>query len=1028
MRHTPGPEDTSADSSLRRRALLKMAAAAGVVAALPAATAHVAAAAGAPAAPATAPHSGGAFARSFAAPGARVRPKFRWWWPDALVDADEIEREIDQIAAAGFGGVEIAAVTHSVSAPINPSRHGWGTPAWVAAVETALHRAAVRDVVVDLTIGPAWPAAVPGITPDSTAATKELAHGVTVVTGGMAFTGPLPEPVTAASSGVTARKLRSVQAARVVSGTSPTAFPAQLEKASVTDLAAHVSADRLDWTAPDDGTWLVIACYERGSGQRPEGPAHTSPLSYVVDHFSEAGTRAVIDFWESRILTPRMRKLLRETGGALFEDSIEMETHATLWTPSIMAEFERRMGYSLLPYLPALLQTKEKYAFSFDAATNKAVRRDYMEVVTELYVENHLLPVQKWANGLGLELRIQPYGLQTDAMYKSALLDVTEGESLGFKNLDDFRCLAGGRDMGGKLVLSNEAGGTAGGAYATTWDATLKKLVTQYAAGVNQAVFHGFAYADAPGAAWPGFAAFSPYNGGTGYGEAWGPRQPTWGHAADIAGYLSRTQQVLQTGVNKVDIGVLWQKGYAGSGLGASWFTADGVPVGWTHLFLSPRLLSLPGAVVRERRFAPDGPAYKALLVDGDVMIGREHTLQLDVAEKLVGYARQGLPIIVIGDWKDGHVPGLPRSGDNERLLRLIAELLAQPSVFNVPDRPDVPRAIAALGLKRDVEYAQSSMLLHTHRADTEADYYFFANDAVSKKGSTGAPISHDVTLTTRRPDVVPYRLDAWTGTVEPLTFYTRLDDGRIRLRISLAPGATTIIATARAGKWAPGPAPTWNATSSEASEVRRTKDGRLEIRDSRPGTYATTLQNGATVSATIEDVAEPMALTRWTLTAEDWTPGATASSTTKNLRTIELDGLRPWPEIPELADSSGVGRYRTTVTLGPAWSGGHGALLELGEVFDTYRVSVNGHALPPADQLTAVVDVGPWLRRGTNTIEVEVATSLLNRLRVSNAPVFGVAKRQNYGLVGPVRLVPYGRAVTEVRRSASAGGRPALA
>jgi hypothetical protein len=80
--------------------------------------------------------------------------------------------------------------------------------------------------------------------------------------------------------------------------------------------------------------------------------------------------------------------------------------------------------------------------------------------------------------------------------------------------------------------------------------------------------------------------------------------------------------------------------------------------------------------------------------------------------------------------------------------------------------------------------------------------------------------------------------------------------------------------------------------------------------------------------------------------------------------------------------------------------------------VFDTYRVTVNGRALPPADQLTPVVDVGPYLRRGTNTIEVEVATSLLNRLRVANAPVFGVAKRQNYGLVGPVRLVPYGRAV----------------
>ncbi|MEU5715772.1 glycosyl hydrolase [Streptomyces sp. NPDC020403] len=1009
-----GAEDgVDAGTSLRRRAVLGMAAAAGAMAALPFSAS--AAAAAEPGSPAANPPAQGEFARRFASPAAPVRPKFRWWWPDALVDADEIEREIDQIAAAGFGGVEIAAVTHSLSRPIDPVRYGWGTRAWTDAVETALTRARKRDLVVDLTLGPAWPAAVPGITPDSPGAVKELAHGVAVLPAGTAFAGPLPEPVTAPGSGVTARTLLLVQAARVAAGTSPTAAPVQLDLATVTDLTPRASADgSLEWTAPADGTWLLIACWERGSGQRPEGPAHTTPLSYVVDHFSAAGTRAVIDYWEKHILTSRMRTLLRENGGALFEDSIEMETHATLWTPGIAAEFERRMGYALAPYLPALLQTKEKYVFSFDAATNKAIRRDFMEVVTELYVENHLRPVQDWAHSLGLQLRIQPYGLQTDAMYKAAVLDISEGESLGFKNLDDFRTLAGGRDMGGKLILSNEAGGTAGGAYATTWEATLKKLVTQYAAGVNQAVFHGFAYADAPGAAWPGFAAFSPYNGGTGYGEAWGPRQPTWGHFPDIAGYLSRTQQVLQTGVNKVDIGVLWQKGYAGSGLGASWFTADGVPAGWTHLFLSPRLLGLPNAVVKNGRLAPEGPAYKALLVDGDIMIGREHTLQTDVAEKLIGYARKGLPVIVIGDWSDGHVPGMPRTGDNDRLRALIRELLAQPTVSNVPDRPDVPQGIAALGLTRDVEYAESSMLLHNHRADTDADYYFFANDAVSKKNSTGTRISHDVTLTTRHADVVPYRLDAWSGTIEPLAAYTRLPDGRLRLRITLEPGATTIIATARPGRWVTGPAPQWYATSTEAAEVRRAGNGKVEIRDTRPGTYVTTLGDGRTLSARIEDVPEPLSLTRWTLTAEDWTPGATASTTSRTRRTIELDGLVPWSGIPELADSSGVGRYRTTVRLGRPWTGGHGATLELGEVFDTYRVTVNGRHLPPADQLTTTVDVGPYLRAGTNTIEVEVATTLLNRLRVSNAPVFGVAQRQKYGLVGPVRLVPYGRAVAD--------------
>ena len=134
-----------------------------------------------------------------------------------------------------------------------------------------------------------------------------------------------------------------------------------------------------------------------------------------------------------------------------------------------------------------------------------------------------------FAHRLGRTLRAQAYGLATDAISSATLLDVPEGESLGFKNLDDYRVLASARDMAGGELLSCEAAAYANGAYSTTWNKVLQTMGSVFAGGVNQAVLHGFAYRDAPGAAWPGFAAFSPYNGtGIGYAEAWGPRQPTW--------------------------------------------------------------------------------------------------------------------------------------------------------------------------------------------------------------------------------------------------------------------------------------------------------------------------------------------------------------------------------------------------------------------------------------------------------------------------------------------------------------------
>jgi hypothetical protein len=71
--------------------------------------------------------------------------------------------------------------------------------------------------------------------------------------------------------------------------------------------------------------------------------------------------------------------------------------------------------------------------------------------------------------------------------------------------------------------------------------------------------------------------------------------------------------------------------------------------------------------------------------------------------------------------------------------------------------------------------------------------------------------------------------------------------------------------------------------------------------------------------------------------------------------------------------------------------------------------VTVNGRRLGPVDRLNPVVDLGTaLLRPGPNVVEVEVATPLINRLRVAQPAVFGGVARQDHGLVGPVRLVPY--------------------
>ncbi|GAA1664534.1 glycosyl hydrolase [Nonomuraea maheshkhaliensis] len=994
-RHDLPPAELSRTFPLTRRGFLSLGVLApAVLGALPG-----------PASPAV---SAGRFAR----PPAGVRPMVRWWWPDGHVDPAEIRREVNQLADAGFGGAEIAAVHHSIrdKSLLDPAGHGWGSPVWNAGVEAALDQAARRGLSIDLTIGPSWPAAVPTITPGHPAAAKELAHGSVAVAAGARYAGPVPPP---AVDGEPVRELLLVQAARIEPAHS-TRDETGLDPSSVTTVP--VNGDNLTWTAPAEGEWLLISYWQRGTGQRPESGPHTAPESYVVDHFSRAGTQAVIDYWTSELLTPAVRGLLRRSGGALFEDSIEIESDALPWTPDLPAEFERRRGYALAPYLPVVVLADEDPVFAYDAVLTRHARKDFWDTVSELLNEHHFIRLRDWARSLGLRLRAQPYGLRTDAIEAAAILDVPEGESLGFKNLDDYRCLAGGRDLAGGEVLSCEAGAYQGGAYTTTWRKLLLTMGGAYAAGLNQTVLHGFSYASAPGAAWPGFAAFTPYDGKAGYAESWGPRQPTWTHIHDVSRYFARIHLIMRQGVPRVDVAVLRQTGYTKTGIGASWFTASGVPTGWTHQFVSGPLLGLPTARVRDGRLG--GPAYKALLVEGDRFYAGECTMTLATARRLLELARAGLPVVLLGDWSAASVPGVPRDGDDERLRALVSSLTSEPTVRTVAAQTDVPAALASLGVRPDVRYATPSTLLTLRRVDGDVDYYYLCNGRHQENVKPPvAPIDHEVTLARTDRDGVPYLLDPWTGRVTRVALYA--DDGQegVRLRVALRPGQARIVAIARPGLFgtpaSPGPSgpsgaraagARTHATSTDADQVTFSPAGRLLVRAARPGTYTTTLSDGRTVTTVIGPVAAPVELTSWWLRVESWGPGP--AGTAKTVHTVQLDRLVPWPEIPELADASGVGTYTARLD----WDGSP-AYLELGEVTDTCRVTVNGRRLDPVDQLHPVIDLGSRLRRGSNTVEVEVATPLGNRLRVADPEVYGGLTRQPYGLLGPARLVPYGEA-----------------
>jgi hypothetical protein len=268
------------------------------------------------------------------------------------------------------------------------------------------------------------------------------------------------------------------------------------------------------------------------------------------------------------------------------------------------------------------------------------------------------------------------------------------------------------------------------------------------------------------------------------------------------------------------------------------------------------------------------------------------------------------------------------------------------------------------------------------------------------------------VWLTATSPTAVPWLLDAWSGRTSRVAAYER-SGSRVRVPVDLVPGQSTIVVLAE-----PGDDPTLTVLPGAGQEVVL-HGTRPALRTTTAGTHQVTWPSGKVAKVRVPRVREPVVPAAWTLELADWRPAdptdPTNLATTKDVQHAELPTLQPWSKVPGLEDVSGVGRYRTVVDLGADWTEDDGALLELGEVNDTFLVRVNGEELPPCDPLDPVVDLGRRLVPGRNEIEVEVASTLLNRLRVVTPAVYGVATRQVYGLVGPVRLVPYVEKVVPV-------------
>ncbi|KAF5366025.1 hypothetical protein D9758_006736 [Tetrapyrgos nigripes] len=1000
---------------------------------------------------------------SFQSPKTGV--KWRYWIEDADVDPDTLRFDVSEMARLGSSGFELLSYQSygDIEAArgdvvVDPADFAFGSDRFVTVSATLVQAAMENNITIDFSLGPDQGAGVP-VFPDDVdmeGMNTEMVFGTHFIQPGDSFNGPLPSPIivpfvdfrgNVASANITKMSLVGVIGAELASGANTSAARVSLDFNTVVDLTDQVQGSvddgtaSVSWTPSSNSTSVLLSYFSRRNGwpeakpgfhgAQPDEPGSWG--SWAVDHFSAKGANVSASFMQNNILSQQgIGDLLRQPGVGqyMWEDSMEFRAQL-FWTEGLPQRFMERHGYNISIALP-VLHTLRSFPFSnpvinrtFDYGTSfnwGKFTEDYQDTLTSLYID-YVTALSDFARSVGMTFSNQPgYNFRLDVAASAAIPDTPEIESLGVPTIDQARQLSGGVHLGNHTFFSSETGARPGEANALRMIELLEDAKTQYAGGVNVALLHGIPYSgDYPNTTWPGLTTF-----GYQFAEMHGPRQPAWNYYRGYLDFLARTQYLLQAGVAKVDLAI-YRKDYDIT----SNFPFQGtslISAGYTYEYISPENLKLPGVSVVDGRLAPAGPAYKALI------LSRVQNITVDAAQSLVDFSDNGFPIIFVGSVPDD-VPGF-ETGDSQKtqVQNLMDQLVNKSTAAVVDTEDDVADALAQMGVLPAASADSKSPNLYTVVREVQGDsdsertsHFYLFNSNVSTSGSVPGPINFTLTL---NPGFngTPFVLDPWTGEISPVALYAVDDNGTIVIpSVSLAPAQTVLFTVTTLTSFEGVAASSAHLTDAGEGVIAVASSTGVELRSFQDGDAELTLSNGSTQTVTLSLSGEtPRELDGWQLNITAWTPPADLSQNKSQPTLVPMgpinltQGLVPWDQLEGLANVSGVGTYVTTFEWDHTEDGGVGVQLDFGEVFHTIKAWINGVEIPTADPTNPVVDVSDFVMQGTNAIRVDAASTLLNVLNSVGSAVVTLNQprnvpppaNQHYGLVAPVRLIPYARAV----------------
>ena len=609
-----------------------------------------------------------------------TKPWTRWWWQGSAVDRRSLSADLEAIAAAGIGGVEVTPIygVRGTEDRFIP----YLSPQWVAMLDHTLREATRLKLGVDMATGTGWPFGGPWV--DDTTSPRSIVHKTWTIAGGERLTEPvtlrqtplvraignqihvvnegapgdpprgaapatpvikpdvrpitiadLVEPVTA-NKNLQALALEQVKYARDL---PLIVLMAYSETGESLDLTSRVQADgRLDWTAPQ-GRWTLHALFAGWHGKLVERAAPGGE-GFVIDHFSTDAIRKYLLPFD-RAFAGRQLTGLR----AFFNDSYEVDdaTGEADWTPLFFAEFAKRRGYDLRLHLPALLGRD-----TGDASAR--VLADYRETISDLLLDTFTTEWSGWAKRQGRQVRNQAHGSPASLLDLYAASDIPETEGA---EIQRFKWATSAAHVAGRRLVSAEAATWLGEHFRVRLADVRAAVDRFFVAGVNHIVYHGTAYSPV-GDPWPGWQFYAAVE--------FNPRNAWWNDFGALNSYVTRVQSFLQTGRPDHDVLLYYPLYESLSIRGKALLTHFGgaapppqgttfekaaatlQSAGFTYDFISDRQAGRV-RTADSRLTAEGGASYRAIVLPA------ARYVPLDTVLQILDLARGGATVISFGGW-----------------------------------------------------------------------------------------------------------------------------------------------------------------------------------------------------------------------------------------------------------------------------------------------------------------------------------------------------------------------------------------